>query len=92
MLWLALGRTVQLAGPPMTAALTALGRPGLSAGANFVSGLGLLLVLPPMLEWLGLAGAGLHAVIQAIVGVGLLTLCAWTETGAERRVTAGAGA
>lgn len=92
MLWLALGRTVQLAGPPMTAALTALGRPELSAGANLVSGLGLLLVLPPMLDWQGLTGAGLHAVIQALVGVGLLAMCAWNETSAERHRTAGAGA
>lgn len=91
MLWLALGRTVQLAGPPMSAALTALGRPELSAGANLVSGLGLLLVLPPMLSWLGLAGAGAHAVIQAVAGVGLLALCAWSETGAHapRAVEAG---
>jgi O-antigen/teichoic acid export membrane protein len=92
MLWLALARTLQLAAPPMTAALTALGRPGLSAGANFASGLGLLLALPPMLDWQGLTGAGLHAVIQAVVGVGLLALYAWNETGADRSWTAEAGA
>jgi O-antigen/teichoic acid export membrane protein len=92
MLWLAVARTIQLAAPPMSAALTALGRPGLSAGANVVSGLGLLLALPPMLYWLGLTGGGLHAVIQAATGVGLLALCARNETGAARRWGAGAGA
>ena len=92
MLWLALGRTIQLAAPPMSAALTALGRPDLSAGANLVSGLGLLLVLPPMLTWLGLTGAGLHAVIQAMVGSALLALCAWhqTATGLPLRAKGGA--
>jgi len=92
MLWLAVARTTQLVAPPMSAALTALGRPGLSAGANFVSGLGLLLVLPPLLYWQGLTGGGLHAVIQAVVGVGLLAFCAWSETDADRHWVAGAGA
>ena len=92
MLWLTLGRAVQLVAPPMTAALTALGRPDLSAAANFVSGLGLLLVLPPLLDWQGLTGAGLHAVIQAVVGVGLLAICAWNQTGADPRLAAGARA
>jgi O-antigen/teichoic acid export membrane protein len=78
MLWLALARAVQLAGPPISAALTALGRPGLSVTANLVSGLGLLLILPPMLYWQGLAGAGLYALVQAVAGVGLLAIC-WRE-------------
>lgn len=90
MLWLALGRAVQLVAPPMTAALTALGRPDLSASANFVSGLCLLLALPPLLDWQGLNGAGLHAVVQAVIGVGLLAFFAWTETGSDRRLTPGA--
>jgi O-antigen/teichoic acid export membrane protein len=81
MLWLVLARAVLLAGPPISAALTALGRPALSALANLVSGLGLLAILPAMLTWGGLAGAGLHAVIQAVVGVGLLAACAWRVTG-----------
>ena len=80
MVWLALARTVQLAAPPITAALTALGRPGLSMQANLVAGLGLIGLLPPLLAWRGLEGAGLHALLQAVVGVGLLATNAWRET------------
>ncbi|HEX7886773.1 MAG TPA: lipopolysaccharide biosynthesis protein [Phenylobacterium sp.] len=83
LVWLALARTILLAGPPITAALTALGRPGLSVWANLVSGGGLLLLLPPMLDGFHLAGAGAHAVIQAILAVGLLAGYAWAETGAH---------
>jgi O-antigen/teichoic acid export membrane protein len=84
LVWLALARTIQLAAPPITAALTALGRPGLSVAANLVSGLGLLLLLPPLLDGLHLAGAGVHALIQAIAGVGLLASYAWMQTGSPR--------
>jgi O-antigen/teichoic acid export membrane protein len=82
MLWLALARTVLLAAPPASAALTALGRPGLSVWANLVSGAGLLLLLPPLLDWRGLVGAGVHALIQALAGVALLTFCVGEETAA----------
>jgi O-antigen/teichoic acid export membrane protein len=80
MLWLAIGRAVRMAGPPISAALTALGRPGLSVSANLVSGGALLVILPPMLVWRGLTGAGLHALIQALAGVGLLVFYLWRET------------
>jgi hypothetical protein len=39
-----------------------------------------LLVLPLMLDWLGLSGAGAHALLQAVVTVGLLTLCVTIQT------------
>lgn len=74
MVWLAFARTLMLAAPPSSAALTALGRPGLSVGANLVGGLGLLLLLPWMLGRLGLTGAGAHALLQAVVTVGLLAI------------------
>jgi len=80
MLWLALARTVWLAAPPASAALTALGRPGLSVLANMVGGVGLLLILPPLLDGLGLVGGGVYAVIQAAVSVGLLVFCVTQET------------
>jgi O-antigen/teichoic acid export membrane protein len=80
MLWLALARAVLLAAPPTSAALTALGRPGLSVTANLAAGLGLLVILPPMLTWLGLTGAGLHAVLQAAATAGLLGWFIWRET------------
>jgi O-antigen/teichoic acid export membrane protein len=82
MVWLTVARAIQLAGPPISAALTALGRPGLSVGANLVSGVGLMLVLPPLLSWNGLTGAGLHSLIQALVAVGLLAFSVWQETAA----------
>lgn len=80
MIWLAVARTVMLAAPPSSAALTALGRPGLSVAANLVGGVGLMLLLPLMLGWLGLAGAGAHAVLQAVVTVGLLAICVGYQT------------
>jgi O-antigen/teichoic acid export membrane protein len=63
-LLLAIGRMLWLAAPPASAALTALGRPGLSVAANFVINLGLLPLLPIMMMAFGLAGAGWHALIQ----------------------------
>jgi O-antigen/teichoic acid export membrane protein len=92
MLWLTLARAIQLAGPPMSAALIALGRPGLSVWANLVAGAGLLVLLPPMLDWAGLTGAGLHAILQACVGVCLLAVCVWRETDSGEAWTSGARA
>lgn len=80
MAWLALSRTLMLAAPPSSAALTALGRPSLSMAANLVGGVGLLALLPAMLSWLGLSGAGVHALLQAIVTVGLLAICVGRQT------------
>ena len=80
MLWLMLARAILLAAPPLSAALTALGRPGLSVRANLISGVGLLVLLPPLLSGLGLAGAGCHAIVQAVVGVSLLTVAVRDET------------
>jgi O-antigen/teichoic acid export membrane protein len=80
MVWLALARTLMLAAPPSSAALTALGRPGLSVACNLIGGAGLLLLLPLMLAWLGLAGAGAHALLQAVVTVALLALCVGHQT------------
>lgn len=90
MLWLTLARAVQLAAPPISAALTALGRPGLSVTANLTSGLGLMVLLPPMLHWGGLHGAGLHALLQASVGVVMLVAFAWRETGVRAAPSASA--
>jgi O-antigen/teichoic acid export membrane protein len=80
MVWLAVARAIQLAAPPISAALTALGRPGLSVRANIAGSLGLLVVLPPLCAWMGLVGAGVQALIQALVVVGLLTIFLLRET------------
>lgn len=92
MFWLILARAILLAAPPVSAALMALGRPGLSALANLTSGLGLVVLLPAMLLWWGLSGAGLHAVAQALVGLCLLAACAWRVTEPGRAVPAARGA
>lgn len=84
MLWLAVARAILLAGPPMSAALTALGRPGLSVRANFLSAGVLLLALPILLQWRGLTGAGVQAVLQAVVAVGLLALFLAQATSTHR--------
>jgi O-antigen/teichoic acid export membrane protein len=63
-LLLAIARTLWLVAPPASSALTALGRPTLSVAVNFAVNLGLLALLPPMMLWLGLAGAGWHAMLQ----------------------------
>ena len=70
--WLACARGILLAAPPASAALTALGRPGLSVGANLAANLGLLPLLPLLLERFGVAAAGWHAVLQAAVASSLL--------------------
>lgn len=74
MTWLALARSVQLAGPPMSAALTALGRPGLSVRANLASGIAALAALPLLVQWQGLTGVGLQAVFQAMLAAALLAV------------------
>lgn len=75
--WLALARAILLVAPPASAALTALGRPGLSVGSNLVANLGMLPFLPLLLERAGLAGAGWFALLQAIVTAALLVVCLW---------------
>ena len=86
--WLALARTVLLAGPPTSAALVAMGRPGLSVTANLVSSLGLFPLLVLLLSRFGLLGAGLHAVVQAVVAVTLLAVFAAREIGRPPRPAA----
>ncbi|MDB5689788.1 MAG: rane protein [Sphingomonas bacterium] len=72
MLLLAVARAILLVGPPASAALIALGRPGLSASVNLGTSLGLLPLLPPMMLLWGLNGAGGHALLQAAVAAALL--------------------
>lgn len=82
LVWLACARAVMVVAPPISAALTALGRPGRSVTANLVSGLGLLAILPAMLSWFGLTGAGAHALLQAAAAAGLLVWFLWRQTAA----------
>ncbi len=81
LVWLALSRTVLLAAPPCSAALVAMGRPGLSVTANLLSSLGLLPVLVLLLKGFGLPGAGVHALVQAVATTGLLAVFVVREIG-----------
>lgn len=80
MIWLTLARVVAMAGPPTSAALIALGHPGLSVGGNLVAGLGLLPLLPFFTGSAGLAGAGYLALLQAVMAAALLGSALWRVT------------
>ncbi|KTE24803.1 MULTISPECIES: lipopolysaccharide biosynthesis protein [Sphingomonadaceae] len=80
MIWLTLARVVAMAGPPTSAALIALGHPGLSVAANLVAGLGLLPLLPLFTSSAGLVGAGYLALLQAVIAAGLLGFALWRVT------------
>jgi O-antigen/teichoic acid export membrane protein len=77
MICLALARVLLLVAPPASAALVAMGRPGLSVTANLVSSLGLVPLLPILMLQLGLSGAGLHAVLQSLAASFLLIWFVW---------------
>lgn len=79
--WLALARLVLVAAPPCSAALVALGRPGLSVTANLLASLGLFPLLLLALSRFGLPGAGYQAVLQAAATTALLAAFVVRATG-----------
>jgi O-antigen/teichoic acid export membrane protein len=79
-LLLALARVIQLAAPPVSAALVALGRPGISVTTNVATSLILWPLLPLLLAHWALAGSGFHALVQAMVSVTALCLSVWRVT------------
>ena len=85
MIWLAVARLIAMLSPPVSAALTALGRPGLSVIGNFATSLAFLLALPLMLRWWGLNGAGLNVVLQALACGLLLSWFILRETSSHVR-------
>ena len=64
---IAAGRGLLLATPPLSAALTAMGRPSQSIMVNLAINLGLFPLLPPLLLIFGVNGAGWHGLLQAFV-------------------------
>ena len=80
MLLLAVARAILLIGPPASAALVAMGRPGLSVIANFGTSVALLPLLPLMMMKWGLVGAGWHSVIQAFAAASLLAWYIWQKS------------
>jgi O-antigen/teichoic acid export membrane protein len=80
MVVLVLARAMALAGPPATAALTALGRPGWSMSANLTANLLFLPILPVLLNLQGLDGAGIQALGQAATVSLLLLILTWKRS------------
>jgi O-antigen/teichoic acid export membrane protein len=85
--WLTIARVILLAGPPASAALVALGRPALSVAANVISAAATLPLLFLLLRRLGVAGAGWHALVQAIFAAGLLLFFVRRESFRRERAT-----
>ena len=70
-------RAMQLVATPLTAGLTATGLPQRSMAVTLAANLALYPLLPAMIMWLGVDGAGWHALGQA--GVTLVALFALFE-------------
>lgn len=83
-LLLGVARVIQLAGPPLSSALVALGRPGLSVAANLASSLLLWPLLLMLISWFGLSGAGYQALLQAAVCVIALSFAVWRCTASRQ--------
>jgi O-antigen/teichoic acid export membrane protein len=79
MLWLAIARTILLCAPPLSAALTALGRPSLSASMNLAGSLGLIALLPVALPAFGQGAIGPCIVAQAVLTMTLLATALATQ-------------
>ena len=85
LLWLTAARAALLVGPSASAALVALGRPALSVAANMGTALATLPLLPLLLWRFGLAGAGLHALVQSLAASTLLLLFVARASGERDR-------
>ena len=89
MFWLVLARTILLVAPIGSAALVAMGRPGLSVKANMLCSLLLLPLLPLFMHQYGLAGAGMHALLTSLAIATMLSTFAWKESRAIDSVKEG---
>jgi len=82
----AAARLLTLGTSPVSPGLIALGLPNKSINAKLVGNLLLYPALPPLLWWLGLNGAGWHALLQSVVIAGSLL---WSFRVAVRRYRRG---
>lgn len=80
MFWLVLSRAVLLIAPIATAALVAMGKPGLSVKANMSCSLLLLPLLPFLMRGYGLQGAGVHALLTSAAIAATLSIFAWRQS------------
>lgn len=85
MLWLVAARTILLAAPVASAALVAMGRPGLSMRANMACSLLLLPLLPLFMHRYGLPGAGAHALLTSAAIATMLSVFALDQSRALDR-------
>ncbi len=67
-------RMCGLIASPISSGLTALGKPQRSMVVTLASNLALYPLLPLLILWIGLRGAGLHALIQNVIATGMLIL------------------
>ena len=67
-------RLCGLIASPISAGLTALGKPQRSMVVTLATNLALYPLLPIFILWIGLHGAGLHALIQNVVATAMLIL------------------
>ena len=67
-------RLAALIASPITSGLTALGKPQRSMAATLATNLALYPLLPLLIWWLGLHGAGVHALAQNMIATGMLVL------------------
>ncbi len=65
-------RLAGLIASPIAAGLTALGKPQRSMAVTLATNLALYPLLPVLILWLGLHGAGLHALFQNVIATGML--------------------
>ena len=73
LIWLCVARAIALTGPPTSAALTALGHPGVSLFVNLTTGAMFVAALPVFVSHFGLVGAGIHAFVQSVVAIIVLS-------------------
>jgi O-antigen/teichoic acid export membrane protein len=83
MVWLAVARVVAMIAPPTSSALIALGKPGFSVASNLIASLGLLPLLPLFNALWGLPGAGMFALMQAMLLAAMLSFFLWRATAAK---------
>lgn len=80
MVVLVIARMIAVIGPPCSSALSAMGFPALSMSANLFASLVFLPILPWLLHQVGLMGAGLQAIGQALLASGLLAGLVWRRS------------
>lgn len=83
MVWLVAAKAIAVVTPPCSAALTAMGRPGLSLTTNLLASLVFIPILPLFLHGFGLVGAGIQAVGQTFVTAAVM---AWLSEHHSRRL------